>query len=340
MGTTKIEWTATKHTDGSVTPGATWTPIRARVRKDASEIAKAKGYTSLVQIAAKQAGHVGAQCERCSEGCDNCYSETFQSRCLPHNGTGLPFDRRSRDLVEYFLDEEVLLQPLKWRKPRKIFVCSQTDLFGEWVPDEWIDRILAVMALTPHGTYQVLTKRADRMERYFADGYISKRLQVRAGETYRDARLMSSAPIPRLPYPNVHLGVSVENQGQRKRIDHLRRTPAVIRFLSCEPLLEDLCELDLTGIHWVIVGGESGPGARPMHPDWVRSLRDQCQEAGVPFFFKQWGACSPISRTDGIHELPFGEYNTFNKWGFLRKGKKAAGRLLDGREWNEFPEAK
>lgn len=335
---TKIEWS-----------DSTWTPIRARVRKDAAEIAQAKGYTSLVQIAAKQAGRVGAQCERCSYGCDNCYSETFQSRCLPHNGTGLPFDRRSRDLVEYFLDEEMLLQPLKWRKPRKVFVCSQTDLFGEWVPDEWIDRILAVMALCSHLTFQVPTKRANRMERYFApmrpNGSFAK---GEIGLAYgRPARFfprafnrlpLNNETLLPWPLPNVWLGVSVENQEQAdKRIPHLLRTPAEVRFLSVEPLLGPVrlkfmrnvchrCNLpekftdnprgsfkmgiplmdsaresvwcpscgftyeEVSDIHWVIVGGESGPGARPCNVEHIRSIVRQCTAAEVKCFVKQVGS--------------------------------------------------
>src|SRR3990172_6659840 len=120
-----IEWT-----------DATWTPVRAQVKMDAYDIARAHGYTSLVDIAAKMAGHVGPHCERVSDACRNCYSETNNSRCLPNNGTGLPFDRRSRDLVDLFLDERILTHPLRWREPRRVFVCSQTDLFGEGVPGE------------------------------------------------------------------------------------------------------------------------------------------------------------------------------------------------------------
>jgi protein gp37 len=152
MGKSSIEWT-----------DYTWSPIRARVKVDAGEIAATNGFHSLVHIATKMAGHVGPHCEHVSPGCELCYSGTNNHRCLPANGTGLPFDRRSRDLVDVYLDEKILLQPLKWKTPRKCFVENQSDLFGEFVPDELIDRVFAVMALTRHITYQVLTKRAERM---------------------------------------------------------------------------------------------------------------------------------------------------------------------------------
>lgn len=335
---TKIEWS-----------DSTWTPIRAKVRDDAAEIAKVKGYTSLVQIAAKQAGKVGAQCERCSPGCDNCYSETFQSRCLPHNGTGLPFDRRSRDLVEYFLYEEVLLQPLKWRKPRKVFVCSQTDLFGDWVPDEWIDRIFAVMALCPHITFQVLTKRAERMERYLKDEFLAVRVDAFAWELLeqtvdplnhmsKDARALAQ-DMEDGPLSNVHLGVSVENQEQRKRIEHLRRTSAAVRFLSVEPLLEDLGTLELSGIHWTIIGGESGPGARPCDLEWICGIVRQCKAAGTKCFVKQWGSVPVITVCRQDH-YEWGEQNHPELWRVHLKHKKGG----DPSEWpedirvREFPE--
>ena len=169
-----------------------------------------------------------------------------------------------------------------------IFVNSMSDLFHEDVPDEWIDRIFEVMGKAHWHTFQVLTKRSERL-----------------------AELA-----PRLPWPKtVWMGVSVENQRWTTRIDDLRRVRAAVRFLSCEPLLGPL-DLDLRGIHWVIVGGESGARARPMKPEWARSVREQCAEAGVPFFFKQWGAHNETGQ---------------------RLSKKKAGRLLDGRTWDMLP---
>lgn len=322
---------------------STWTPLRARVKQDAAAIAEQKGYGSLVQIAKDMAGRVGPHCEKASAGCQNCYSETNNARCLPRNGTGLPFDRRSRDLVDIHLDEKILLQPLRWKKGRRIFVCSQTDLFGEFVPDELIDRVFAAMALCPQHTFQVLTKRPDRMERWAADAEVRIQNIVDESETWDDSPIPDEEMAPLIrewPLPNVWLGVSCDDQRRAdERIPHLLRTPAAVRFLSCEPLLEDLrlwklCSLDfhdntigyetypLSGmqampdcdwphpkIDWVIVGAESGPGARPCSEDWIRSLRDQCQTAGTAFFYKQWAV----------------------------NGRKVDTPELDGKKWVEFP---
>jgi protein gp37 len=186
------------------------------------------------------------------------------------------------------LRPERLRQPLDWRKPRTIFVNSMSDLFHEDVPLDFIQRVFETMQDAHWHTFQILTKRS--------------------------ARLRELAP--RLPWPaNVWMGVSVEYQRWTVRIDDLRETPAHVKFLSCEPLLGEL-RLDLTEIDWVIVGGESGHGARPMHADWARDIRAQCQDAGVLFFFKQWGAFDE----DGV-----------------KVGKKSAGRILDGETWDDLP---
>ena len=171
---TGIEWT-----------DSTWSPIRVRVKPDAVQIARLNGYSSLIDVAEKMRGRVGQHCEHVSPGCENCYAETNNHRCLPGNGTGLPYDRRSRDLVGAFVDERILLEPLKWppswdcrtdrhcnklefQRPRRIFVENQSDLFGEWVTGEMIDQVFAVMALCPQHVFQVLTKRPERMLAYFA----------------------------------------------------------------------------------------------------------------------------------------------------------------------------
>jgi protein gp37 len=181
-----------------------------------------------------------------------------------------------------------LLQPLEWKQPKVIFVNSMSDLFHESIPASFIHDVFDVMRRADWHIFQVLTKRSQRLRNL----------------------------MPRLcPPPNVWMGVSVENQRFAARVDDLRTVPAVVRFLSCEPLLGPLA-LDLDGIDWVIVGGESGPGARPMRVDWARSIRDQCNQADVAFFFKQWGA--------------------FNEHG-IRVGKSRSGRLLDGRMWNQMP---
>jgi protein gp37 len=230
---------------------------------------------------------------------------------------------------------EALKIPLKRKKPTMYFVNSMSDLFHEDVPDSYIDQAFAVMALADWHTFQVLTKRPERMQSYLSD---AKRFDRHFSEVSLLAGKfgLPFGPVDGMPHVlgNVWLGISVENKKHGlPRIPHLLWTPAAVRFLSVEPMLEAiellwfccptnpgdpsactisapscLCE----GLHWVIVGGESGHGARPMQPDWVRSIRDQCQAAGVAFFFKQWG---------GVN-------------------KKAAGRVLDGREWNEMPEAK
>lgn len=367
MGSTSsIEWT-----------DSTWSPIRARLRPDALAIAKRKGYDSLVQIltAKKKDGSprvipgqsVGPHCERVSPGCEGCYSEANNHRCLPHNGTGLPFDRRSRDLVEIFVDQKILTEPLRWRKPRIIFVESQADLYGEWVTDEMIDQVKAVEALAPQHFFLELTKRAERMRAY------SSRLLLDPSYLWLAAdlldiplRLVPETVQPE-PYPlrNVWLGVSVEDQQRAdERIPYLLRTPAALRYVSYEPALGPvdctslpsasgigryLDALSNAGVDpgalisnkldWLIAGGQSGVNANPSHPDWFRSVRDQCAEAGVPFLFKQWGAhceCDQLPdhtarEVDAAGEGHYSDSRIF--------GKKAAGRLLDGREHNEFPQA-
>ena len=200
-------------------------------------------------------------CTKISAGCKHCYAETFAERFrgVPGHPFEFGFDIR---LIPHKLDE-----PLKWRKPKMVFVNSMSDLFHQTVPDEYILKVARVMEKAQWHTFQVLTKRADRLNRMLA-GVL--------------------APFARLP--NIWWGVSVENKKHGlPRIPLLRNAPAAVRFLSIEPLLEDLGSVDLRGIDWVIVGGESGPGARPMERDWVVSLRDQCRSARVPFFFKQWG---------------------------------------------------
>lgn len=221
-------------------------------------------------------------CTKVSAGCAHCYAETFAERF--RGVAGHPYERG----FDLQLRPERLQQPLAWKEPRLIFVNSMSDLFHEDVPDSYVRDVFDIMVSASQHTFQILTKRSQRL-----------------------AELA-----PRLPWPaNVWMGVSVENQRWTTRIDDLRLVPAKVRFLSCEPLLGPLT-LKLGGIQWVIVGGESGPGARPMKPEWARDIRRQCDQAGVPFFFKQWGAHDEVG---------------------LRVGKKRAGRLLDGRTWNGLP---
>lgn len=220
-------------------------------------------------------------CTKISPGCAHCYAETFAERFrgVPNHPFEQGFDLR--------LVPEKLGDPLRWTHPRKIFVNSMSDLFHPGVPDDYIEKVCRVMLSAHWHTYQVLTKRADRL---------SHLLQNKL-------RATSQAP-------HIWWGVSVENRTHGlPRIDHLRSGKPSVAFLSVEPLLEDLGKFDLTGIDWVIVGGESGPGARPMHPDWVRNIRTHCAATNTAFFFKQWG---------GVQ-------------------KKKNGRELDGRTYDEFP---
>lgn len=220
-------------------------------------------------------------CTKVSPGCRNCYAEVFAERWrgVPGHPYELGFDLR--------LVPEKLVEPLTWSRPRKIFVNSMSDLFQEGVPDDFIVRAFEVMQAADWHAYQVLTKRPERM----------KNVVRSLLPALHDSR-------------HIWLGVSVEDKKHGlPRIEHLQETPAAVRFLSIEPLLEDLGKIDLKGIHWVIVGGESGHGARPLKENWVDSILRQCRTMDVPFFFKQWG---------GVH-------------------KKRAGRMLNGRLYDEYP---
>ena len=264
-------------------------------------------------------------CTKVTPGCDHCYAKTMHER---FNGPG------SFDTVT--LHPERLDQPLRWRKPARVFVNSMSDLFHRDVPDEYIAWVFGVMALAPEHTFQILTKRHGRMRSLLSSGdfrrMVGERVGVREGVYRRE--------LVGWPLPNVWAGVSVENQQWADlRPDALRGTPAAVRFLSVEPLLGPVT-VDLTGIDWVIVGGESGPGARPMHPGWARSLRDQCVAAGVPFLFKQWGAWAPhdVARPT-VSQLDYhGTHWDGTDAAMARVGKKAAGRELDGRTWDQYPE--
>jgi protein gp37 len=245
-------------------------------------------------------------------------------------------------------------------RPRRIFVNSMSDLFHENVSDEMRDRIIAVMALCPQHVFQVLTKRPERMLAYFSNREAAIRVlkaksNIWQGRHQRDESLGLPRMTPDYMLPNLWLGVSVENQASAdERIPLLLQTPAAVRFVSCEPLLGPVDLRDGLGLmgamgdlDWVIAGGESGPGARPMHPDWARGLRDQCAAAGVPFFFKQWGEftseqCPGVEvRLDSLNP---GQCVTSGIKGhhtlYTRVGKKAAGCLLDGVAHNAFPEVR
>ncbi|MFN3261678.1 MAG: DUF5131 family protein [Pikeienuella sp.] len=321
-------------------------------------------------------------CSRVSEGCRNCYAEVMAARFSGPGdwGEGLaeivgpPGKRDHRWTGKVKLAEHLLDQPLRWRRPRRIFVNSTSDLFHEAIPDDWIDRVFAVMALAPQHTFQVLTKRPERMRDYLTRHDVGLRWADATDKLPgAGVRVIWPETVVRWTkegLPNVWLGVSVEDQAAAdSRIPPLLATPAAKRFISAEPLLGPINLGAIEGewdalddgadesvapepiLDWVIAGGESGPGARPMHPDWPRSLRDQCAAAGVPFFFKQWGEWAPqgmsserwIVRADGSHEsstTPNGVGRHAMRDGgcfVYRVGKKAAGATLDGREHREFP---
>jgi protein gp37 len=283
-------------------------------------------------------------CSKVSEGCRNCYAETLAKR---FSGPGMPYEGTISDgrwSGQIRLVPEVLEQPLKWKRPRKIFVNSMSDLFHPNVPFDFIDQVFAVMALASQHTFQILTKRPERMNEYFQHRFRALRVEIAA---HKYSMPDEGELVFDWPLPNVWIGTSVENQkAADERIPLLLQTPAAIRFLSCEPLLGpvDLKRVDNPTedgkIVWVIVGGESGHKARPMHPDWARSLRDQCQTADVAYFHKQNGEwlhreLVEDTRNDDSKSLKyFPEMDAT----FARVGKHKAGRQLDGREWNEFPE--
>lgn len=275
-------------------------------------------------------------CTPISEGCRNCYAKRMANRL--RGRYGYPAD----DPFKVTFHSDRLEQPAKWRKPRIIFVCSMGDLFHKKVTDAQIDQIFKMMTHLmsgmAHHTYIILTKRPER---------------ILTGHVEHFAK-----------WPNIWLGITCENQyAADERIPILLQIPAAVRFVSIEPMLSEInLEMALekfqplnpdlskkpAPVKWVIVGGESGPGARPMHPDWTRSIRDQCQVAGVPFFFKQWGSWSPDHKPDwdnprvmylnrdgtegnfdiGAKEVPKAMINI---------GKKKAGRILDGQTWDEYP---
>lgn len=367
----KIEWTATRDAAGNaISQGATWNVVTG--------------------------------CTRVSEGCRFCYAERLAATRMAHLPAyaGLsemtPAGPRWTGVVRF--NTERLDLPLRWRRPRMIFVNSQSDLFHESLPFEQIAAIFGVMAACPQHVFQVLTKRPERMLEWFgwmrefameqrdlvaapSERQTSLKVAFTAmGETHAARRMlelhwMVDGDRGPWPLPNVWLGVSAEDQATAEaRIPLLLQCPAAVRWVSAEPLLgpidlrylapqddfhvdaldtpDPTCQLD-----WCVVGGESGPAARPMHPDWARSLRDQCEAAGVAFFFKQFGEWAPTSQvsTDGpTHAMtPDGVVAEFRReamieaapdvmrWeGLRRVGKRSAGRLLDGRTWDEMPATK
>lgn len=332
-------------------------------------------------------------CTKKSPGCKHCYAKTLHDkRHLAYlAGKKMPA-QYAKPFEHVMLHPERLDWPLRWRgspiakaagMPSRIFVNSVSDLFHEDVPDEFIDQVFAVMSLARQHTFQVLTKRADRMHAYLGSQPVPRRRWEDEVRKQQGGELRGNCPVPVLP--NVWLGVSAEDQKTfDERVEHLGATSAAVRFVSCEPLLEEIDtgnafddppdDSDYGRIDWVIAGGESGPKARPSHPKWFRSLRDQCKAADVPFFFKQWGEWLPgqnelhpelrhatAHHQDGtwgqtgtkITDLNYVRWDAagnMRKGGALgepdcfqvafwaeRVGKKRAGRLLDGVLHDEYP---
>ena len=222
-------------------------------------------------------------CTKISAGCANCYAEIMSKRLQ-----AMKQDKYKNGFI-LTMHNNVLDEPIKWKKPHTIFVCSMSDLFHENVPFAFIDKVMETIKSTPQHNYQILTKRANRMAEYFSDKIIPK---------------------------NAWLGVTVDIASSKSRIDFLRNLNAPIKFLSCEPLLEDLGDMNLDGIDWVIVGGESGAKARPMKEEWVQSIKVQTEKQGSAFFFKQWGTWG----SDGI-----------------KRNKKANGKLINGKVYQAMP---
>ena len=323
-------------------------------------------------------------CTKVSAGCKNCYAEREVEGRWSKNPKSVFYGRAFTDVRCH---PETLEQPLYWKKPRKIFVCPRGDLFHPDVSFEFIDRVFAVMALCPQHTFQVLTKRPERMLKYLSDTQ-RPLLVVRAAETI-GRHIPDSHPglsgsnwnntngevIAKWPLLNVWLGVSVEDQSTAdERIPLLLQTPAAVRWISAEPLLGPVSfrwakwhdyssrkpgivhgHLDgMRSIDWVVCGGESGRSARPMHPDWAKGMRDQCAASGVPFLFKQHGEFLGFlasneqieaSKSGGWVSLDGAYHDGNDRTAFregdahvYRCGTKAAGRLLDGQEWNQYPE--
>jgi protein gp37 len=349
----KIEWT--RSPDGSA--GATWNPIRARN---------------------KATGKIGWHCAHASPGCVNCYAEAINKRL----GTGLPFKPGHAKDIAVYLDEATLIQPLRWKRPRLIFPGSMTDLFADFVTDAMLDKIMTVAALTPRHTYQFLTKRSERMRDYMALDPLHRihTAAAFAPEAWRWAHNPAAAVTPynlfsRVSWPlsNVWCGASVEDQPRAdERLPHLERTIAMVRWVSYEPALGPVnFSRWLPGLDGIVGGGESGREARMTPRAWLRSARDQCAAAGIPYFHKQNGEwidadewhdrlrnlgyqisfngvafdpVTPLNFEDAAllagvagARRPFEHFSDGST--MIRVGKKAAGRLLDGVEHNALPTA-
>lgn len=283
-------------------------------------------------------------CNKVSQGCKNCYAEVMHKRLQK-----MAPDKYNRPFLEGAIPHEPsLMVPFKWKRPTMIFVNSMSDLFHEQIPFEFVDKVFAVMAANPQHTFQVLTKRSKRMVDYFKNRPLGVHGMIR--EAWVEMGFSGIAP---WPISNVWIGVSVEDQKTaNERIPDLMLIDAAVRFLSMEPLLGsvDLERIEMVSgfvnclsgaepaykpINWVICGGESGKGSRPLAPIWGKYIRESCIDNNVPFFFKQWGEWLFESEIDSMK--PGGKQGKVNEHGFIKFGKKFSGRLLDGKEHNAMP---
>jgi protein gp37 len=340
---TKIEWVRSH--DGS--EGMSWNALRAiRIDEDGKR---------------RSANH----CEHVNEACRFCYAEKLNARL-----GGLPFKPGHRKDYTFEIDEKKLLEPLRRKKPTRIFCESMSDMFGEWWPEEFIDQEYAVMGMAHWHTFINLSKRPKRRRDYLNSPTKRNDIEL-AAERIRASKGLAVSPkwCFQWPLPNVIEGTSVSCQEEADAfVPILLDTPAALRVVSAEPLLgpidfrhnwqpEGICidwlkgcngtEPPIPRIDWLIVGGESGPSARPMHPAWARAIREQCKAAGVAFFFKQWGEFAPSTFTRRLgQQIAMTEHGKVERRPEIiapsetvmeRLGKKAAGRLLDGVEYNEFP---
>ena len=312
-------------------------------------------------------------CTLVSDGCTNCYAARMAATRLKGHPSRKGLARMNAKGVAKFTGElrfnqKWLDQPLGWTKPRRIFVCAHGDLFHEHVPEVWLRKIFAVMAMSPQHTFQILTKRPNIMAEYMSSYCFPGSVWSAMGEI-NPKRFAENARM-QWPLPNVWLGTSVEDQATaEKRIPHLLAAPAALHFLSCEPLLDkiDLCNLKMEGtertlnaftgldskgvahfddvVEWLIAGGESGSHARPINRNWVRLFRDQCAEYDVPFLLKQWGVWFPLGEVDSSGMMPRAfNHDDPGAWVkfeddeiSLQIGKKISGRFLDGVIHDGFP---
>ena len=288
-------------------------------------------------------------CSKVSQGCKHCYAERLFHRAYGRDrvGNASTGEERPREFTDVWMHPDRIDQPLRWKKPRRIFVNSMSDIFHEDVTDRFMADIFGMMAAAHWHQFQILTKRPARALALLGAGCMGF-----FQDHVEECTAMYSDVDARWPLQNVWLGVSVEDQATAdERIPLLMQTPAAVRFVSYEPALgpvdfklDHLRRYAIEGdgvkrLDWIIAGGESGPRARPSHPDWFRSVRDQCASAGVPFFFKQWGEWAPVGTLDEVQsaKVKHASFHPGVDYCFIRVGKKLAGRLLDGRIHDDYP---